>query len=77
MYNQKLIHKKYETLKVDSDTIKNSYTITNPKNTCVYLNRMFGWQQINVMKKFPEVLNVSYEQKQTIFTDYCWQSFSS
>ena len=36
LYNQKLIHEKYKNLKVDSDTIENSCTMTNPKNTCVY-----------------------------------------
>ena len=52
LYNQKLIHEKYKNLKVDSDTIENSCTMTNPKNTCVYLNRTFGWRQINVKKIF-------------------------
>ena len=38
LYNQKLIHEKYGNLKVDSDTIKkkNSCTLINPTNTCVF-----------------------------------------
>ena len=40
LYNQKLIHQKYENLKVDSDTIKKkkkkSCTLINPTNTCVF-----------------------------------------
>ena len=47
-----------------------NFTMINPTNTSVYLNRMLGWQQINVRKIFPEVINVSYGQWQTIFTDF-------
>ena len=38
LYNQILIHEKYENFKVDSDTIKNkpSCTLINPTNTCVF-----------------------------------------
>ena len=70
IYNQELIHGFYENLNVDSDTIKNSYTMINPTNTCVYLNRTFGWRQINVRKIFPEVINVRYGQRQATFTDF-------
>ena len=42
--------------------------MSNPTNTCVYLNRTFRWCQINVRKIFPEVM--SYGQRQTIFTDF-------
>ena len=70
LYNQKLIHKKYENLKVDLDTIKNSYSMIDPTNTSVYLNKRFGWQHINVRKIVPEVINASYGQRQTIFTDF-------
>ena len=42
----------------------------NPTNTCVHLNRTFGWRQINVRKIFPEVINMGYGQRQTIFTDF-------
>ena len=41
----------------------------NSINTSVYLNRTFGWRQINVKKIFPKVINVSYGQRQTISTD--------
>ena len=66
LYNQKVIHEKYQNLKVDSDTIKNSYSMINSTNTCVY----FEWRQINVRKIFPEVIDVSYGQRQTIFIDF-------
>ena len=55
---------------VDSGTIKNSYVMINPMNTCVYLNRTFGSRQINVRKTFPEVINTGYGQRQTIFTHF-------
>ena len=42
----------------------------NPTDTCVYLKRTLGWRQISVRKIFPEVINVSYEQRQTIFNDF-------
>ena len=71
LYNQKLIHEQTENSKVDSDTVKkNNYTMINPTNTSVYLNRAFGWRQINAREIFPEVINVSCGQRQTIFTDF-------
>ena len=42
----------------------------NPRNTRVYLNRTFRWQQINVRQVFPEVINVIYGKRETIFTDF-------
>ena len=42
----------------------------NPMNTCVHLNRTFRWRQFNVRKIFPEVINMGYAQRQTIFTDF-------
>ena len=55
---------------MDSNTIKNNYTMFNPTNTSVYLDRAFGWRQINVREIFFEVINVSYGQRQTILTDF-------
>ena len=40
-----------------------NYTMINPTNTSVYLNRTLGWRHINV-------INVSYGQRQTILTDF-------
>ena len=57
--NQKIIHEKYENSKVDSDTTNNIYIMINPTNTCVYLNKTFGWRQINVREIFSEVVDVS------------------
>ena len=65
-----LTWKKYENLQVDSSTIKNNYPMINPTHTSVYLYRMFRWRQINVRKIFPQVINVSCGQRQTIFTDF-------
>ena len=53
IYNQELIHGFYENLKVDSDTIKNSYSMINPTNTCVYLKRSDGDRSMSG-KYFPK-----------------------
>ena len=42
----------------------------NPTNTSVYLNRAFGWRQINAREIFPVVINLNCGQRQTIFTDF-------
>ena len=42
----------------------------NPTNTCVHLNRTFEWRQIIVRKIFPEVIDMGYGKRQTIFTDF-------
>ena len=55
LYSQKLI---YEHI-----LIMINYTMINPTNTSVYLNRTLGWRQINVRKIFHEVTNVSYGQR--------------
>ena len=60
LYNHKLIHKNMNIKGRFRYDKKNIYTIINPTNTCVYLNRTFGWPKINVRKIFPEVTNVSY-----------------
>ena len=56
-------------VKRNNEKIHNNNMI-NSTETRIYLFRTFRWRLVNIRKIFPEVINVCYGKRRTVFIDF-------
>ena len=59
-----------ENVRKNTDTINNNKTQQQYERKNLYLFSLILWWEVNIRKMFSKVINMSYWQWRTIFTDF-------